>query len=83
MSNTPYVIVTVRLYSILRRRGDKMTSTIYLQVSDGAPLAHVLELLELPRDLDLVLAINGEISSIECTLRARDHIDIIPAVAGG
>ena len=60
-----------------------MMDYLELQVPEGTSVTRALELLEVPKNLDVILAINGEVSSTERILQVGDHIDIIPAVAGG
>jgi sulfur carrier protein ThiS len=83
MSSEPLIGVSVRLYSILRQREGRIIDRLELDLPLGSRVMDVLRLLEVPQDLELVLALNDQVTSETTILQDRDRLSIIPAVAGG
>jgi molybdopterin converting factor small subunit len=83
MNSVENMSITVRLYSILRNRNGQLVNSLELQIPQGSLVSDVLTMLEVPVDLDIVLAINDQLSSRASSLREHDRLAIIPAVAGG
>jgi sulfur carrier protein ThiS len=83
MSSRPLITVSVRLYSILRQRDGRIVDRLELEVSPGSTVSDVLRLLDVPYELELVLAVNDQVSSETAVLQDHDRLSIIPAVAGG
>ena len=83
MSSGRHISVTVRLYSILRQRDGQIVNRLELELPAGSQIADVLSLLNVPRNLELVLAINDQIVAESAMLQDQDLLRIIPAIAGG
>lgn len=83
MSNDQSLSVTIKLYSILRERDGQIIDHLELDLPPDSRISDVLRLLDIPDDLDVVLALNDEIAEETAVLRDQDHLAIIPAVAGG
>jgi molybdopterin converting factor small subunit len=83
MSNEPGITITVRLYSILRERDNRTVDRLELELPPDSRISDVLRLLEVARDLEVVLATNDEIAMESAVLHDGDRLAIIPAVAGG
>ncbi len=83
MNSGPLITVSVRLYSILRQRDGRIVNGLDLELPSESQVADVLRLLDVPDDLELVLAVNDQVSSETTVLQDRDRLAIIPAVAGG
>ncbi|MCZ7572654.1 MAG: MoaD/ThiS family protein [Ardenticatenaceae bacterium] len=77
------IIVTVRLFSILRHRpGGEVCDRLTLELPPGATVADALRQLGAP-DLPLVIAINGQQGETTTLLHGGDEVALIPVVAGG
>ena len=83
MSNEPGITITVRLYSILRDRDNRTVDRLELELPPDSRISDVLRLLEVARDLEVVLATNDKIAMESAVLHDGDRLAIIPAVAGG
>jgi sulfur carrier protein ThiS len=83
MSSGPLITISVRLYSILRQRDGQIVNQLEIELPLGSQVADVLRLLDVPEDLELVLAINDQVANEAAVLQDRDRLSIIPAVAGG
>ncbi len=76
--------VDVRLFTILRHRPDgQIRGHVSLELSEDATVADVLRELDVPADLPIVISVNDEQADPSTTLQDGDHIELIPAVAGG
>lgn len=83
MSSSPSLSISVRLYSILRNRDGRIVNQLELEVPEGSQVADILRLLEVPSDLEVILAINDQVTTEAAVLQDSDRLAIIPAVAGG
>ena len=83
MSSDAEMTVTVRLYSILRNRNGQVINSLQLKLPEGCAVSEVLTILEVPEELDIVLAIRDQLSSKTSRLKEHDCLAIIPAIAGG
>lgn len=83
MSSEPLITVSVRLYSILRQRDGRIVDRLELELPLGSRVSGVLRMLDVPQDLELVLALNDQVTTRSAILQDRDRLSIIPAVAGG
>ncbi|MGD8804992.1 MAG: MoaD/ThiS family protein [Chloroflexota bacterium] len=83
MSSEPLITVSVRLYSILRQRDGRIVDRLELELPLGSRVSGVLRMLDVPQDLELVLALNDQVTTKSAILQDRDRLSIIPAVAGG
>ena len=75
--------ITVRLYSILRHRNGDIVDCLELDLPENSTILDVLALLQVPDDLEIVLAVNEEVVKVDTTLSDGDLLALIPAVAGG
>ena len=75
--------ITVRLYSILRHRNGDVVDRLELDLPENSTILDVLTLLQVPDDLEIVLAVNEEVAKADATLANGDLLALIPAVAGG
>jgi molybdopterin converting factor small subunit len=83
MSDKPPITITVRLYSILRQRDGRIVDQLELEMPGDCRVSMVLSDLDVPGDLQLVLAVNDQIVTESTPLAEGDCLAIIPAVAGG
>jgi len=83
MSSEPEITVTVRLYSILRERNGQIIDSLECKLPRDSRISDVLRQLGVPDSLEVILAINDQVALESATLRDRDRLAIIPAVAGG
>lgn len=60
-----------------------MVDSLQLKLAQGSTVSDVLTTLEIPEDLEIVLAINDQLCTKTSSLQDRDRLAIIPAVAGG
>src|SRR5204862_6264589 len=78
----PLVVVTIRLFAMLRERAG--AREIELELPDGARVRDALDRLDdLAGGLPLVMAINRDYADAEDELRAGDERALIPPVSGG
>ena len=76
------VVVTVRLFAMLRERAGAPELT--LQLSEGARVRDALgELESLAKDVPLVMAVNREYADEDTALDPGDELALIPPVSGG
>jgi molybdopterin synthase catalytic subunit/molybdopterin converting factor small subunit len=76
------VVVTVRLFAILRERAG--SREIELELPEGALVRDALERLDdLAGGLPLVMAINRDYADADAPLSAGDELALIPPVSGG
>ena len=76
------MVVTVRLFAILRERAG--TREIELELPEGARVRDALARLdELAGGLPLVMAINRDYADADAELAAGDELALIPPVSGG
>jgi len=83
MNSGPLITISVRLYSILRQRDGRIVDRLELDLPPGSRVDYVLRKLDVPEDLELVLAVNDEVTDVTAVLQDHDRLSIIPAVAGG
>lgn len=76
--------VDVRLYTILRHRPDgQIRGSLTLELDDGATVSQVLQALDVPDDLPIVISVNEQSAQPTTVLKAGDRVELIPAIAGG
>jgi molybdopterin converting factor subunit 1 len=76
------MVVTVRLFAMLRERAG--ASEVTLELPDGARVRDALDSLgDLARGLPLVMAVNREYAPEDQVLDAGDELALIPPVSGG
>jgi molybdopterin converting factor small subunit len=80
---TDGIRVTVRLYSILRHRDGEIVDRLELDLPPASTVLDVLERLDIPLDLEVVLALNDRVVPLDTPLSEGDLLALIPAVAGG
>lgn len=77
------IAVTVRLYSVLRHRNERIVDALTLLLPPGSTVQDVLDLLEVDPRLEPLLVVGGELAPATAVLGPGDQIALIPAVAGG
>jgi molybdopterin converting factor small subunit len=80
---TDGIRITVRLYSILRHRDGEIVDRLELDLPPASTVLDVLEQLQVPLDLEVVLAVNDRVVTVDTALAEGDLLALIPAVAGG
>jgi molybdopterin converting factor small subunit len=80
---TDGIRITVRLYSILRHRDGEIVDRLELDLPPASTVLDVLERLQVPLDLEVVLAVNDKVVTVDTPLAEGDLLALIPAVAGG
>ncbi len=75
--------ITVRLFSILRHRDGQIIDKLDLTVAPGTQIGAVMRQLQLPADLDILIALNGEVTGPDATVSQGDLLALIPAISGG
>lgn len=76
--------VDVRLYTILRHRPDgQIQGSLTLELEDGATVSQVLQKLDVPGDLPIVISVNEQSAQPTTALHNGDRVELIPAIAGG
>ena len=75
--------IEVRLYSILRERDGRIVDRLEIELPEGSQAGDVLNLLDVPDNLEVVLAVNDQVISESDVLKDNDRLAIIPAIAGG
>jgi molybdopterin converting factor small subunit len=80
---TDGIQVTVRLYSILRHRDGDIVDRLELDLPPASTVLDVLTRLDIPLDLEVVLALNDKVVPLDTPLSEGDLLALIPAVAGG
>lgn len=83
MCNPAQITISVRLFSILRSRNGQVVDRMELRMPQHSNVSDVLDLLEVPANLEIILAINDRLTEKGQVLEDGDHLAIIPAVAGG
>lgn len=77
--------IEIRLFASLRKylpEGDR-SAGIHLKVPDDATVAHVLDVLEVPREAARLVFVNSVRAQLSQLLRAGDRLGVFPPVAGG
>lgn len=78
------ISIEVRLYTILRQRPDgQVRGRLSLELQNGATVADVLQALDVPDDLPILISVNDEHVEPSRTLHDSDEVELIPAIAGG
>jgi sulfur-carrier protein len=75
--------VTVILYATLRKYGPAHGGPRVMELIEGDRLRRVLEVLEMPPDLEKVMLINGRPADLNAILQEGDRVVLFPPVAGG
>jgi molybdopterin converting factor small subunit len=77
--------VVVKLHALLRdyRPAGSTGSTLQLDVSDGATVQSVLDLLGIPRSRVHLAVVNDRQVTSDAALREGDVLRLFPPVAGG
>jgi len=80
------MIITVKLFSTLRHHvpnSDRHLDQDKWNVTEGATVAQVLEMLSLPEKEATILLINGRKADRDKTLNEGDVLHVFPPMAGG
>ena len=83
MSSGQQIAITVRLYSILRERDGQIVDRLELELPTGSRVSDVLRVMDVPGNLEVVLAVNDQIVAESAVLHDQDRLRIIPAIVGG
>lgn len=80
------MIIKVKLFSTLRHHvpnSDRRLDGDEWDVTEGATVAQVLEMLSLPEKEATILLINGRKADRDKTLNEGDVLHVFPPMAGG
>jgi molybdopterin converting factor small subunit len=79
------VKVYVKLYALLRKHhpGPNRSVPLEVELPDGASVADLAPVLDLPRDLVRSVFINQEAVELDTRLKDGDQIGLFPPVVGG
>jgi molybdopterin converting factor small subunit len=80
------MIIKVKLFSTLRHHvpnSDRRLDGDEWDVTEGATVAQVLEMLNLPEKEATILLINGRKADRDKTLNEGDVLHVFPPMAGG
>lgn len=83
MSEPDRLRVTVQLYSVLRHRNGGIVDCLDLELPRGSCARDVLQLLQVPAELEAVVAVNDEVADENRPLSDGDRVAVVPAVSGG
>jgi molybdopterin converting factor small subunit len=83
MSEPDRLRVTVQLYSVLRHRNGQIVDRLELELPLGSCARDVLEMLQVPAELEAVVAVNDEVTGESTPLSDGDCVAVVPAVSGG
>ena len=75
--------VAIRLHSTLRHRGGEIIDELAVELPQGSNVGDVVRLLDVPEQLDLILALNGQVVDRDAVLADGDRLTLIPALSGG
>jgi len=75
--------VTVNLYSILRHIKGEIVNRLEMELPAGSRVQAVLDRLEVPPGLDLIVSVNGRVADVDEPLHDGDRLAVIPALSGG
>ncbi|WP_027340676.1 MoaD/ThiS family protein [Halonatronum saccharophilum] len=76
--------VEVRLFATLRSILAKEDRGVgIVDIEEGSSVDDLIEYLEIPRDIPLIIMINGQRKSEESLLKEGDRVGIFPPVGGG
>jgi len=78
-----HMVVTIKLYSILKRYDPSHKGIIKLHVDDGATVGQVLEKIGIIRGEPEFIILNSKIVREDTTLRDGDVISLYPVAGGG
>ena len=74
------MLVKVKLFATFR---EKRFSEKEMDVAEAISLENLMNILEIPTEQVGILLVNGQSSSPEHKLAARDVVTIFPAIGGG
>lgn len=67
----------------MRERDGRVVDRLELDLPPDSQVSEVLRLLNIPANLEVIVALNDQIAAETEVLRDNDRLAIIPAVAGG
>ena len=80
------MIIQVKLFSTLRRHvpnSDRRLEEDKWDITEGATVSQVLEMLNLPEKEATIFLINGRKAGRDQTLNEGDVLHVFPPIAGG
>lgn len=54
-----------------------------LDVADGTTMEHLLELFQISKEMQILIAVNGSVPDESCVLHEGDIVQFAPPIAGG
>jgi len=75
--------ITVKFHSILRHSDANIIDRLEMDIPKDSTVGSVLQMLQIPKDLDMVIAINGRSTQGDSILSDGDVLELIPAISGG
>lgn len=54
-----------------------------LDVAGGTTMGHLLELLQISKEMQMLIAVNGRVPDKSCILHEGDIVQFAPPIAGG
>ncbi len=77
--------VYVKLYALLRRHhpGPDRSVPLEVELPDGATVAALVPLLQLPEKLVRSAFVNDEVMEVDAALHDGDRVSLFPPVVGG
>ena len=67
----------------MRERDGRIVDSLEIELAKGSQVSDVLSQLDVPSELEVVLAVNDQLVSESALLEDHDRLSVIPAVAGG
>jgi molybdopterin converting factor small subunit len=80
------MIIQVKIYGSLSRSvsvPDSLLQGDKCHIPEGATVGQFLEILNVPRELSLVLLVNGKHATKEKVLKDGDLLHVLPPMTGG
>ncbi len=75
--------IEVKLFATLRCYGPQQQTPLNLDMPAGSRVAHVLEILSIPTEMEKVISINGRPADENSVLHGGDRLTFFPPAAGG
>lgn len=79
----PSMKIELNLFSLLRKYSPRDETIFELELSAGSTTGQLLETLEIPSKVDLVILVNGRQAQRETRLADGDKVTLFPPMAGG
>lgn len=75
--------IQVHLLATLKQYNPSGDNSVELEVPYGATVLHTLEILSIPKELEIVILLNGRQAREDYLLREGDSLALFPTIAGG